>query len=107
MLFVFLLLGLIVAIWRVVRLTGDENERIGYSLFQTDSGWGYDIQIEGKTFIHQESVPALVGNSGFLDKASAERVARIVMEKMKRQEAPAVSPEEVARILDDQPKKSN
>ena len=48
----------------------------------------YDIFSDGKLLIHQPSVPGMPGNKGFKDKASAERVAEVVMKKIKNGEMP-------------------
>lgn len=50
--------------------------------------WGYDIYSEGKPFIHQPGIPGMPGNDGFKTKAGAEKVARLVIEKIKRGEMP-------------------
>ncbi len=64
-----------------------------------NAGYGYDIY-KGKTLIiHQPSVPALPGNSGFATKAAAEKVAGKVVEKMQKGESlPTLSIEELNQL---------
>jgi hypothetical protein len=50
--------------------------------------WCYDIFIDRKMFIHQTSIPGLPGNEGFKTKSDAEKVARLVIEKLKNGEMP-------------------
>jgi|APDOM4702015159_1054818.scaffolds.fasta_scaffold08512_1 hypothetical protein len=50
--------------------------------------WGYDILKGNKLFIHQTSIPAVSGNEGFKTKADAEKVARLVISKLKKGEMP-------------------
>ena len=63
------------------------------------STWGYDIYVEGKRFIHQLSKPGLSGNSGFATKAQAQKVADLIIQKLKKgQMPPSVSVEERKQV---------
>lgn len=57
-------------------------------LNNTDKTFGYDILKNGKVFIHQTSIPVVQGNSGFKTKAIAQKVAVLVIQKMKKGEMP-------------------
>ena len=50
--------------------------------------WGYNILVEKRLYIHQPSIPGLPGNEGFKTKAAAEKVAKLVIEKIKKGEMP-------------------
>jgi hypothetical protein len=50
--------------------------------------WGYDILVNNKLTIHQPSIPSQPGNEGFKTKESAEKVAKLVIQKMKKGEMP-------------------
>jgi hypothetical protein len=64
-----------------------------------NNGYGYDIYAEEKLFIHQPTIPALPGNSGFATKAAAEKVARKVVEKIQKGESfPAITIEEMKQL---------
>jgi hypothetical protein len=75
------------------------NEMINIEIetFQNDtSGWGYDILIEGKKYVHQPHIPAISGNKGFSTQHEAEKVAELVKYKIKNNiMPPSVSPEEL------------
>ena len=61
--------------------------------------WGYDIYIEKRLFIHQPSIPGLPGNEGFKIKADADKVARLVIKKIKKGEMPpSVTIEEMNKL---------
>jgi hypothetical protein len=61
--------------------------------------WGYDILIEGERFVHQSSKPGLPGNRGFATKAKAQKVADLVVAKIKKgQMPPSVSIEEMKQL---------
>lgn len=44
--------------------------------------FGYDILSDNKKLIHQPSIPGLAGNKGFATKQDAEKVAKLVMNKV-------------------------
>ncbi len=50
--------------------------------------FGYDIFVNGKMVIHQPTPPGFSGNNGFKKKQDAEKVAKLVIEKMKKGEMP-------------------
>ena len=50
--------------------------------------WGYDIYMGKQVFIHQSNLPGLPDNKGFKSKTDAEKVARLVIEKIKKGEMP-------------------
>jgi hypothetical protein len=66
-----------------------KNAKITYQLISgINNTWGYDILVDNKLTIHQPSVPSLPGNEGFKTKEGAEKVAKLVIEKMKKGEMP-------------------
>ena len=61
--------------------------------------WGYDIVVDGRIRIHQPSVPGQPGNEGFKSKEKAEKVARLVIKKMKNGESlPSITAEELKKL---------
>lgn len=65
-----------------------ENDSITFKTFGSDSGWGYDIYINGILYIHQPNIPAVIGNSGFSKEEFAVKTALFVIEKIKKQIIP-------------------
>ena len=66
-----------------------KNAKITYNLIPgINKSWGYDILVDNRLTIHQTSVPSLPGNEGFKTKEGAEKVARLVIKKMKKGEMP-------------------
>ena len=62
--------------------------------------FGYDIYLDEKKIIHQPTPPGLSGNDGFRKKKDAEKVAQIVIQKIKKGEMPpTISPAELQKIL--------
>jgi hypothetical protein len=75
------------------------EKNINYKIFQTEGGWGYDIIVKKKIFIHQESVPSFTGEKAFVTKEQAEKVAELIINKIKRKQPPAVTTFELRQIL--------
>jgi hypothetical protein len=62
---------------------------IRYFVIKADSNtYGYSIYIDGKSYIHQTTIPATPGNRGFTHIDKAEKTALLVIEKIKQGEMP-------------------
>jgi hypothetical protein len=61
------------------------------------SGYGYDILIGEKLYIHQPNIPAVEGNNGFSTEQKARRAAAYIIHKIKMNIMP---PSVSARELD-------
>ena len=60
-----------------------------YEVISTiNNTYGYDVYSEEKIFIHQSSVPGVPGNRGFKTKVDAEKVAKIIIRKLKKGQMP-------------------
>ncbi len=46
-------------------------------------GFGYNILVDGTIFIHQASIPAIPGNNTFSSKEEAEKVANLMIHKLR------------------------
>lgn len=79
---------------------GFKNAAITYKLIPAaNNTWAYDILMEGRMFIHQPNAPGLPGNEGFKNKKAAQRVAELVVSKMKRGEMPpSITIEEMKKL---------
>jgi hypothetical protein len=67
--------------------------------FRSDHGWGYDILIDNKVYIHQPFMPAVEGQVPFSNKQSARKTARLVIKKIRNHKSPSVTKEELQSIL--------
>ena len=59
-----------------------------YNVFKTENGWGYDVLVNERIFIHQPFVPGKPGISGFNTKDEAAADAKTVIESLKSGEHP-------------------
>lgn len=77
-----------------------KNAKITYKLIPgINDTWGYDILVNDKLTIHQPSIPSLPGNEGFKTKEGAEKVAKLVIKKMKKGEMPpSIDAEEMKKL---------
>ncbi len=68
--------------------------------FNTEAGWGYDIYLNGKQYIHQPHQPAVSGNKGFPTELQARQVGNVVIFKLKHgMMPPTVTRNEIDSIL--------
>jgi hypothetical protein len=73
---------------------------ITYNIISSpEKTFGYDILVDGKLMIHQPSKPGMPGIRAFDTKQDAEKVAKLVIQKMKNGEMPpTVSSEEMKKL---------
>jgi hypothetical protein len=61
-----------------------------------NGGFGYDIYVNGKLFIHQPAIPAIQGTKGFNSFSDAEKVSGFVIQKIKAGDSfPSISTQEL------------
>jgi hypothetical protein len=65
---------------------------------QTSSGWGYNILVDGKPYIHQEIIPAVAEKHGFKTKEDALLVARKVIEKIGTNQLPTITLDDLKEL---------
>lgn len=59
-------------------------------------GFGYDIYMDGKIYVHQPHIPAIAGNKGFSTEADARKTGDFVAHKIRNNiMPPSVSVEEL------------
>ena len=59
-----------------------KTEDITIHTFQTETGWGYDILIKNKVYVHQPVIPAIPGKNGFKNENDARKTAVLVSKKI-------------------------
>ena len=63
--------------------------------FEVPGGWGYNIMVDHKIFIHQEMIPAIQGNKAFGSKIDAEKVSNLIVHKITSKRMPSVTKSEL------------
>ena len=76
------------------------KQKITYNIISApEKTFGYDILVDGKLMIHQPNKPGMAGIRAFDTKQDAEKVAQLVIKKMKNGEMPpTVSSEEMIKL---------
>ena len=59
------------------------EKTIETTIFQVESGWGYDLFVDGNRFIHQPHIPVIQGNTPFESESDAKKVAELVADKIR------------------------
>lgn len=69
----------------VIFLTNRDNVGFEESLVitQNDKGWIYEIYVDEKLLIKQETIPAISGECYFENKGDAEKIGYLVLDKLK------------------------
>lgn len=62
------------------------KRQVNLSYFETEYGWGYNIEINGKNYIHQIHLPCECGGEGFKTKEKAVLAAEFLKQKIENNE---------------------
>lgn len=74
--------------------------RFQYFVIKADSNtYGYSIYADGKLFIRQTTIPGLPGLTGLKEPSQADRLARLVINKIKEGEMPpTITPGDLRKL---------
>jgi hypothetical protein len=62
-----------------------DTEKFSFEIIAADQNtYAYNIYSNGKLLIHQPSIPGLPGNRGFRTREDAEKVAKVIIDKIKK-----------------------
>ena len=70
------------------------------SPIKLENGWGYSIQLEGKTIIRQESIPSIAGQHSFATREDALAVGSCVSQQLIEGKSPSLTPEILNTIIE-------
>ena len=62
------------------------ERKVDLSYFKTEFGWGYNVEINGKNYIHQIHLPCECGGEGFKSKEKAILAAEFLKQKIENHE---------------------
>jgi gentisate 1,2-dioxygenase len=97
-----IILTISVIIAAVILVTGKKQTRERHTesrVYVVNGGWGYDILVDKKLFIRQESIPVLPTLQPFKTKEEAEQVAKLVMQKIESGQPPTLGKSDVEQML--------
>jgi len=69
------------------------------SVYRVVNGWGYDILVNDKLLIRQESIPVIQDNRPFPTKIQAENTAALVIKKLENGQHPSLTMTDIESIL--------
>jgi Domain of unknown function (DUF4907) len=69
-----------------------------YKTFKAPNGWGYDILVDNKLFIHQDCIPVIPTKKGFARQYEAQKVAQLVIQKLRNGKMPSVTKSDLDKI---------
>lgn len=64
--------------------SNEKNKSIKIKTFETNQGWGFDILVNNKIYIHQTNIPAVSGQKAFKTKKDALKIAKLMQLKMQK-----------------------
>jgi hypothetical protein len=87
----------------VVRPLAESNgqspkQKFSSRVFRVAEKWGYEILVNDKVFIRQETIPAVNGIQGFESPEQATQTAALIINKMKSGQHPTVTTFEIQQI---------
>jgi hypothetical protein len=88
----------VTGIYTAMHDTGNDLLKVEVVSFRTTEGWGYDIKVDNKIFIHQETIPAVPGERKFLLEQDALKTGNAVMKRLLEGKRPSLSYEEVMAL---------
>ncbi|MFC0183057.1 protein of unknown function [Pseudarcicella hirudinis] len=53
-------------------------------IIKTETGWGYDVYVNGKMKVHQPHIPVVTGLNGFKSRRDAKAVGKLVKQKIRK-----------------------
>jgi hypothetical protein len=93
--FILILIGFSV---KTAESANDRMLKVESVPLHSASGWGYEILVDHKIFIHQEYIPAISGKKAFLTKEDAMKTAGLVVGKLVKGEQPAITKNDLTAL---------
>ena len=72
-----------------------ESPIVSLKVYEVNNGWAYKVMVNNASFIVQEQIPGIAGQKAFQSKADAEKCGKLVVQKIKKQQFPALSKAEL------------
>lgn len=94
----FLLILLSSVLFSILISCKEGDHQYKLRVIRSGNGWGYDITVNNRPYIHQPFIPAVEGNIPFSDRKTARKTGRIVIQRLKDHKPPGLTREEVEKI---------
>jgi hypothetical protein len=77
----------------------DDKQQIESRVYRVKDGWGYDILVDERLFIRQESIPAIKARQTFPTEEQAKQASKLVINKLKTGQPPALTKFDLEKII--------
>jgi hypothetical protein len=77
----------------------DDKKQIESRVYRVKDGWGYDILVDERLFIRQESIPVIEAGKTFPTEMQAKQTAELVINKLKTGQPPALTKFDLEKII--------
>lgn len=72
--------------------TGNNNlKKVELTSIKKKDGWGYQISVNNKSVIQQETIPGIAGYKPFINEEEALKAGRLVVEKLQKGKLPTLN----------------
>jgi hypothetical protein len=89
------IIAVVITVIELAYIKRRNSPAVNYCCFKTGKGWGYDIRVNKKLFIHQTVIAGFTGAKGFDSEQQAGAAAAIVIEKIKSGQRPSINRDEL------------
>ena len=77
---------------------GNKKDDFNALVYKTETGFGYIISYNNKVLIKQDYIPAVQHNQSFCNFDDAQKVAELIIDKLKSKENPRISLVELKKL---------
>lgn len=67
------------------------KEKFTLQTVTTETGWGYEIRLDKKLIIKQNTIPVISSNKSFTTQQDAKKTGRLVLNKLESNQSPTLS----------------
>lgn len=75
--------------------SNDKIFKVESVAIRTPEGWGYNILVDHKIYIHQDFIPVIEGNKAFKSKEDALKTSEVAIKKLIKGQIPSINKREL------------
>ena len=81
--------------WVSKQQPGNDWLPIDLHTLKMSDGWGYEVLVDKKIFIHQDCIPAVASFKKFRSESDALLIGQLVLEKIKKAQKPVITQQDI------------
>jgi len=82
-------------VWVSKQQPGNDWLPIDLHTLKMSDGWGYEVLVDKKVFIHQDCIPAIASYKRFSTESEALLIGNKVVDKIKKGQKPAITQQDI------------